>query len=57
MGPAPSFRSGHAMASVGMRVFVLGGESSSKTPSDDPNLVHVLDTSIYFPFLSEFRRL
>lgn len=45
MGPAPSVRSGHRMAAVGTRVFVLGGESSSTSPSDDPSLIHVLDTS------------
>ncbi|KAI4528977.1 hypothetical protein K525DRAFT_230095 [Schizophyllum commune Loenen D] len=43
MGPAPSSRSGHAMASVGTRVFVLGGESMT-TKSEDPNMLHVLDT-------------
>lgn len=51
MGPAPSVRSGHRMASVGTRVFVLGGESSSTGPSDDPTIIHVLDTSqLPFPF-------
>lgn len=43
MGPSPSSRSGHAMASVGTRVFVLGGESIT-TKSEDPNMLHVLDT-------------
>ena len=47
MGPSPSVRSGHAMASVGTRVFVLGGESSSPGQTDDPNMIHVLDTSMY----------
>ena len=46
MGPAPSSRSGHAMASVGTRVFVLGGESMT-TKSEDPNMLHVLDTSTF----------
>ena len=45
MGPGPSGRSGHAMASAGPRVFVLGGESSTVPNPDDPNFVHVLDTS------------
>ncbi|KAF9040391.1 hypothetical protein BDZ89DRAFT_1060481 [Hymenopellis radicata] len=44
MGPQPSGRSGHAMASVGTRVFVLGGESFSPSKTDDPALIHVLDT-------------
>lgn len=46
MGPAPSGRSGHAMASIGSKVYVLGGESSvAPTKTDDPNIIHVLDTS------------
>ena len=48
MGPSPTGRSGHAMASVGTRVFVLGGESFTPTKTDDPSLIHVLDTSPYF---------
>ena len=47
MGPTPSARSGHAMASVGSRVFVLGGYGG-ESPSDDQdehNVVHVLETS------------
>jgi len=35
------------MASVGSRVYVLGGESFTPTKTDDPSLVHVLDTSAY----------
>lgn len=46
MGPAPSGRSGHAMATAGPRVFVLGGESFTSTKSDDPMLIHILDTSM-----------
>ncbi len=46
MGPQPSGRSGHAMAAVGPKVLVLGGESSSLSKSDDPSLIHVLDTSV-----------
>ncbi|KAI0095103.1 hypothetical protein BDY19DRAFT_879808 [Irpex rosettiformis] len=47
MGPAPSPRSGHAMASMGSRVFVLGGiggESANPSKPEDPTLIHVLDT-------------
>ncbi|KAH7885957.1 hypothetical protein F5I97DRAFT_1808782 [Phlebopus sp. FC_14] len=44
MGPAPSGRSGHAMASMGSRVFVLGGESFTPTKGDDHGIIHVLDT-------------
>ncbi|KAG1749813.1 uncharacterized protein EDB91DRAFT_1327252 [Suillus paluster] len=44
MGPAPSGRSGHAMASMGTRVFVLGGESFTPTKGDDHGIIHVLDT-------------
>ncbi|KAI0756785.1 hypothetical protein C8Q80DRAFT_1130480 [Daedaleopsis nitida] len=47
MGPAPSPRSGHAMASMGSRVFVLGGlggESLNPQKPEDPTIVHVLDT-------------
>ncbi|KAJ7783574.1 hypothetical protein DFH07DRAFT_727086 [Mycena maculata] len=42
--PAPSGRSGHAMATVGTRVYVLGGESFTPSKTDDSGLVHVLDT-------------
>ena len=48
MGPAPTARSGHAMASVGTRVFVLGGlggASLDPAKPEDPTIVHVLDTS------------
>ena len=48
MGPAPSPRSGHAMASMGSRVFVLGGlggESLNPQKPEDPSIIHVLDTS------------
>ncbi|KAF9244530.1 hypothetical protein BU15DRAFT_85909 [Melanogaster broomeanus] len=46
MGPAPSARSGHAMASMGTRVFVLGGESFAPTKGDDHGIINVLDTSM-----------
>ncbi|KIP12569.1 hypothetical protein PHLGIDRAFT_97993 [Phlebiopsis gigantea 11061_1 CR5-6] len=56
MGPAPSARSGHAMASMGSRVFVLGGlggASLDPAKPDDPSLVHVLDTKhIKYPTTS-----
>jgi len=45
MGPAPSGRSGHAMATWQNKVLVLGGESYTSMRSDDPALVHTLDTS------------
>ena len=49
MGPAPTPRSGHAMASMGSRVFVLGGlggESlGNPAKPEDPTIIHVLDTS------------
>ena len=44
MGPAPSGRSGHAMASWQNKVFVLGGESYTSNKHDWPNMVHMLDT-------------
>lgn len=48
MGPSPSGRSGHVMASHGIQVFVLGGESSAGPQADETALIHVLDTSTYF---------
>jgi hypothetical protein len=47
MGPSPSGRSGHAMASMGARVLVFGGESFMPSKSDDPSITHVLDTSMF----------
>ncbi|KAF8640758.1 hypothetical protein AX17_000408 [Amanita inopinata Kibby_2008] len=44
MGPAPSGRSGHSMASTGTKVYVLGGESFSPPKGDEANTFHVLDT-------------
>ncbi|KAF5375186.1 hypothetical protein D9758_000458 [Tetrapyrgos nigripes] len=44
MGPAPSGRSGHAMAAIGPRVIVLGGESFTPSKPEDSNYLHVLDT-------------
>lgn len=42
MGPSPSGRSGHAMASFQSKVFVLGGESFAPSNTDD--MTHVLET-------------
>ncbi|KAG7450113.1 uncharacterized protein BT62DRAFT_961698 [Guyanagaster necrorhizus] len=54
MGPQPSGRSGHAMAAVGPKVLVLGGESSSLSKADDPSIIHVLDTKhIKYPDASK----
>ena len=44
MGPAPSARSGHAMATAGSKVFVIGGEGLATGESDDPDLIHALET-------------
>jgi N-acetylneuraminic acid mutarotase len=54
MGPSPTGRSGHAMASNGTRVFVLGGESSAGTQADETALLHVLDTSMCFILFFHF---
>ena len=43
IGRGPDARSGHAMASIGSKVYVVGGERS--TPFlDDFNSIYVLDT-------------
>ncbi|KAF8317991.1 galactose oxidase [Clavulina sp. PMI_390] len=44
MGPAPSGRSGHAMATVGSKIFVIGGEGLTANEPDDPSLIHALET-------------
>ncbi len=54
MGPSPSGRSGHAMASHGTRIFVVGGESSGSTEKDQTELIKVLDTSAHFLFVISF---
>ena len=54
IGPSPSGRSGHAVASDGRRVFVLGGELSPGAQGDETKLIHVLDTSMYFLFVISF---
>jgi len=45
MGPTPSGRSGHAMAAMGSKVFVLGGESSVPSRDEDSDFIHVLESS------------
>ena len=48
MGPAPSPRSGHVMAAVGSKVFVLGGSEGvtrKETGAEDADVVHILETS------------
>lgn len=49
MGPAPTGRSGHAMATFQKKVLVIGGESYTSEKADDPSCVHVLDTSEFRP--------
>ena len=44
MGPAPSARSGHSMAAVGTRVYILGGASTEKE-EEDHTVFHILETS------------
>ncbi|KZT35634.1 hypothetical protein SISSUDRAFT_990233 [Sistotremastrum suecicum HHB10207 ss-3] len=57
MGPSPSGRSGHALASMGARIYVLGGESFTTPRPDDPSVVHVLDTKhIRYPDSNSKRR-
>ncbi|KAG2175818.1 hypothetical protein INT44_000296, partial [Umbelopsis vinacea] len=43
MGPAPSPRYGHTLTAIQEKIFVVGGLLPPK--AEDPNLVHVLDTS------------
>ncbi|KAF8058606.1 hypothetical protein FPV67DRAFT_1523012 [Lyophyllum atratum] len=55
MGPAsPSGRSGHAMTSVGASVYVLGGEALVQSTTDDPSVIHVLDTDLRTALPSQF---
>jgi hypothetical protein len=42
------------MASDGRRVFVIGGKLSPGAQVDEFNLIHVLDTSMYFLFVILF---
>lgn len=47
MGPSPMAKSGHSLCAAHGKVFVIGGESnlSPQVPRDDPNVIHVLDTT------------
>ena len=45
MGPAPSGRSGHAMAAWQNKVLVIGGETYTSGQNPLPNVVHMLDTA------------
>jgi Galactose oxidase, central domain len=58
IGPSPCERWIPAMTSDGTRVFVLGGDLSAgaQVDEDEANLIHVLDTSMYFLFVISFRR-
>ncbi|KAG9041015.1 Negative regulator of mitotic exit [Tulasnella sp. UAMH 9824] len=44
MGPSPNARSDHAMAASGSRVFVLKGGSLTDGDSEDPSIIHVLNS-------------
>ena len=50
MGPEPSPRSGHGMAAVGSKVYVLGGvcEDGLNGNRKDANVVYILETSTLF---------
>ncbi len=54
IGPSPSGRRYHSMASDGTRVFVLGGALSIGVPVDDVKPIHVLDTGMYILFVISF---
>ena len=54
IGPSPGRRSHHAMVCDGARMFVLGGELSPDAQADETNIIHVLDTSMYFLFVISF---
>ena len=47
MGPEPSPRSGHGMAAVGSKVYILGGvcEDDLGGSGRDANFMHILETS------------
>ncbi|KAF9566136.1 hypothetical protein CPC08DRAFT_720114 [Agrocybe pediades] len=42
MGPSPTARCGHAMSAIGTKVFVVGGESTTK--GEDTSSMHILET-------------
>ena len=52
MGPEPSARSGHGMAAIGSRVYVLGGvcedDDLAASEGKESNFVHILDTGKSF---------
>ena len=52
IGSGPCGRSGHAIASDGTRILLLGGKSSSDAKANDSGLIYVLDTSMYFFVIS-----
>jgi hypothetical protein len=54
MGPSPSIRLRHTMASDGTRIFVLGGKPSATAPGEESALIDVLNTSAYFLFVISF---
>jgi len=43
------------MAAEGTRIFLLGGLLSADAEANDPKLIYVLDTSMYYLFLSSDR--
>ncbi len=47
IGPSPSGRWAHAMASDGRRIFVLGGKFLPGAHADEAKPIHVLDTGMY----------
>lgn len=59
MGPTPMAKSGHSLCAAHGKVFVIGGESnlSNLSQRDDPNTLHVLDTTkIKYPTDSQAGR-
>lgn len=59
MGPTPMAKSGHSLCAAHGKVFVIGGESnlSNLSQRDDPNMLHVLDTTkIKYPTDSQAGR-
>ena len=47
MGPEPAPRSGHGMAAVGSKVYVLGGVSEDQLSANgkDASVMYILETS------------
>ena len=52
MGPAPSGGSGHVMAAVGNKLFVLGGQAVKMDKTEDHDVVHVLETNSWLSSLA-----